>query len=66
MNKNKIIVELTAEQLDFLRNLADDVAFELEGFQAIRTRDKSIAHKAEIARDIEVSLQAAHTVPATI
>lgn len=66
MTKNKFIIELTTEQFEFLKNLTEDVAFELEGVHQIKKRDKNIAHKAKVAQNIERSLKDAKVVTATV
>ena len=66
MTKNKFIIELTTEQFEFLKNLTEDVAFELEGVHQIKKRDKNIAHKAEVAQNIEQSLKDAKVITATV
>ena len=53
MTKRIITLELSIEQLSFLKNLTTDIASELKSISETRSGDKIIAQKAKLAEQID-------------
>lgn len=53
MTKRIITLELSIEQLSFLKNLTNDIASELKSISETRSGDKIIAQKAKLAEQID-------------